>query len=173
MASVSNVLMYDAHSKQKFVNYFIRPPLKRGRPKKKSRGGRPKKKKKVKQKNQTMVSRENFVDMTTKVDPHLDARIEGQVAKMKQTVTKRINWDLPANAKLRARIADSWKSKKDLYNKGESFGRFCIRMNIDRNVLKRFLQASSTGKKSQQGRGRPPLLPPHVMRHLCEGMCLA
>lgn len=157
------VLMYDAHSKKKFKDYFIRPPLKRGRPKKKKkRVGRPKKK--AKQKNQ-----KNVVDMTSKVDPHLDARIQGQVAKMKQTVIKHINWDLPANAELRARIADSWKSKNDLYNKGESFGRFCIRMNIDRNVLKRFLQ----GKKSQQGRGRPPHLPPHVMRHLCEGMCLA
>ena len=66
--------------------------------------------------------------MTSKVDPHLDARIQGQVAKMKQTVVKRINWDLPANAGLRVRIADSLKSKNDLYNKGESFDRFCIRM---------------------------------------------
>ena len=117
------VLMHDAHSKKKFKDYFIRPPLKRGRPKKKKKVVVVRPKKKAKQKNQT-----NVVDMTSKVDPHLDARIQGQVTKMKQTVTKRTNWNLSANAELRVRIADSWKSKNDLYNKGESFDRFCIRM---------------------------------------------
>ena len=47
---------YDREDKERFYNYFLKPPAKRGRPKKKKRrGGRPRKKTGKKEASQTMI----------------------------------------------------------------------------------------------------------------------
>ena len=110
------------------------------------------------------------IELTKKEKERLDARLEGTLAKRPRGPSMRINWDLPQNFKLRRRLADSWTNKNDLYVAGDSFGAFCTKTAIDRNVLKRYLQGKYL--KSNQlssRRGRPTLLAESVMRHLCEG----
>ena len=111
------------------------------------------------------------VDLAAKDKADLDARLEGVVAREQRGHSdkqKRINWDTPANAALRERIARSWIYKNDLYNKGECFKNFCIRSGISRTVLIRFLGRPQGPE--QRGRGRPPFLTEDQMRHLCEGL---
>ena len=162
---------YDREDKERFYNYFLKPPAKRGRPKKKKRrGGRPRKKTGKKEASQTMIDG-NVDALTPKQKADLDARLEEALKQTKANTQKRINWDLPDNAKLRQRIADSWTNKNDLYEDGETFSKFCKRVGIDRNVLTRFLKRDP--KKTRKKRGRPSQLRESVMRHLCEGnICL-
>ena len=162
---------YDREDKERFYNYFLKPPAKRGRPKKKKRrGGRPRKKTGKKEASQTMID-DNVDALTPKQKADLDARLEEALKQTKTNTQKRINWDLPDNAKLRQRIADSWTNKNDLYEDGETFSKFCKRVGIDRNVLTRFLKRDP--KKTRKKRGRPSQLRESVMRHLCEGnICL-
>lgn len=161
---------YDREDKERFYNYFLKPPAKRGRPKKKKRrGGRPRKKTGKKEASQTMI--DGVDSLTPKQKADLDARLEEALKQTKTNTQKRINWDLPDNAKLRQRIADSWTNKNDLYEDGETFSKFCKRVGIDRNVLTRFLKRDP--KKTRKKRGRPSQLRESVMRHLCEGnICL-
>ena len=161
---------YDREDKERFYNYFLKPPAKRGRPKKKKRrGGRPRKKTGKKEASQTMI--DGVDSLTPKQKADLDARLEEALKQTKTNTQKRINWDLPDNAKLRQRIADSWTNKNDLYEDGETFSKFCKRVGIDRNVLTRFLKRDP--KKARKKRGRPSQLTESVMRHLCEGnICL-
>ena len=161
---------YDREDKERFYNYFLKPPAKRGRPKKKKRrGGRPRKKTGKKEASQTMI--DGVDSLTPKQKADLDARLEEALKQTKANTQKRINWDLPDNAKLRQRIADSWTNKNDLYEDGETFSKFCKRVGIDRNVLTRFLKRDP--KKTRKKRGRPSQLRESVMRHLCEGnICL-
>ena len=162
---------YDREDKERFYNYFLKPPAKRGRPKKKKRrGGRPRKKTGVKKASQTMIDG-NVDALTPKQKADLDARLEEALKQTKANTQKRINWDLPDNVKLRQRIADSWTRKNGLYEDGETFSKFCKRVGIDRNVLTRFLKRDP--KKTRKKRGRPSQLRESVMRHLCEGnICL-
>ena len=111
-------------------------------------------------------SAEHVIDLTVKGAAQLDARLEGVIAHHLRTRNKRMNWDAHPNAELRKRIADSWEHKNDLYTQGDSFHRFATKMNIDRNVLKRFLDRRY---KTKRKRGRKSFLSESVMRHLCEG----
>ena len=178
MAS-SSLLTYDKASVQRFEKYFTKPPRKRGRPrKKKGKVGRPRGKKATSKHCQTMVSMDDqCIDLTVKSNSTLDARLEGVCAKQlllnQEGGIARINWDQPQRDDLRLRIADSWYLKCDLYQKGESFNKFCIRLAIDRNVLRRFLTGKySSIQKQLKARGRPALLSKSVMKHLCEGACM-
>ena len=163
---------YDEEDKIRFKNYFIQPPAKRGRPKKKKKkSGRPPKK--VKQPSQSMIDLTTDADeagLASKDKENLDARLEGMLARAKRdkNKSKRTNWDTPANAELRERIARSWINKNDLYQKGESFVKFCTRTGISRTVLIRFLQRRKDSK-AQTKRGRPSFLTDDQMRHICEG----
>ena len=176
MASSSSKpqLQYDAHSKSKFVNYFTKPKAKRGRPKKRKRRGRPKKEVvDLTQPTQTMMNStdNNVLDKLTPKDADdLDARLEGSIRKARRTTQKRINWDVGEHAIFRKRCADSWFRCNDLYEQGESFHRFCNRVAIDRNVLRRYMKGKYVENSLRQRRGRPSLLPVSVMRHLCEGL---
>ena len=115
--------------------------------------------------------------MQKELSAALQARIEGAVAKAKQTPVinlVRINWDLPENAQLRERLADSWVNKQDLYKQGESLTRFAQRNGIDRNVLQRFLQHKhGKNKNNLPQRGRRAYLSRSVIHHLCEGKCIS
>ena len=168
-------LQYDAKSKRKFVKYFVQPKAKRGRPKKKkNRRGRPSKKGSNEPK-QAVMGAHNFVDLTTKQKDNLDAKLEGIVNRaLKKAKMKRINWDVEPHRAYRQRLADSWINKNDLYVEGESYNRFCIRHDIHRGVLSRYLQLLERhkGEVAKKKRGRRPLLSMSVMRNLCEGMCM-
>lgn len=175
-----DALVYDAASKESFNSFFTKPKAKAGRPKKRKRG-RPKNK----QPKSTTCAQTTMkvIDLTVKEKQQLDAAVEGTIAAAKQQPEViRINWDREGNKQIRARIADSWCGKKDLYRAGESFTLFCQRNNISRNVLKRFLELrlkhdcdKARSKKqrrprpTRKKRGRPALLSKSIMRHLCEG----
>ena len=154
---------YDREDKKRFVNYFIKPPAKRGRPKKKKVVGRPRKAVVKKKESQTMMG-VSVDDLTPKQQANLDARLEEACKQSKASKQSKLNkqqrtkWDLPDNAKLRQRIASSWT---------ETFNKFCQRVGIKRNVLNRFLERNPN--KTRKKRGRPTLLSESVMRHLCEG----
>ena len=178
MASTHTQLEYGHKSKSAFKQFFDTPPLKRrrGRPKgaTKTKLGRPQVTAPTNTPSQTMIdlSKESdTIDLTKKHKAELDARIEGDWATAGRTKRQRINWDVAPNSALRLRIADSWSGKKDLYKDGQSFGRFCKTMGIDRNVLKRFLSGKYLQNlaATNKPRGRPSLLNKNVMRHLCEG----
>lgn len=176
-------LRYDRNSIDRFEEYFATPPAprSRGRPKKKThtkKRGRPAKQKGPQTfQAQTMmtqvVGQPEVIDLTAKDNDKLDARLEGALAKRSRTSLhkQRTNWDTPPNFALRKRIADSWTTKSDLYTLGDSFGGFCVKMGIHRNVLKRYMQGKYLKNQSrvQISRGRPTLLKESVMRHLCEG----
>jgi transposase len=66
----------------------------------------------------------------------------------------RINWDAEGNWQLRERIADSWVHQKDLYKDGECLDKFATHVDIDRNVLRRFLKHKH-GKEQTVTRGQP------------------
>ena len=180
--SGSKKLEYDVASKTKFETYFTKPK-KRGRPPPKKRRGRPKKKVAVVQQRQSMMEQDSadqdgeeggqpVIDLTGKQMDELDARLEGTVAKCRRTTAERINWDSPDYSILRDIIAKSWDKKNNLYSQGESFGRFCKRMGINRNVLQRYLEGKYKHPELRaKRRGRPSLLTESVMRHLCEGVC--
>ena len=110
-----------------------------------------------------------MVDLTKKDEAEaLSAKIDGHVATFERNKKlTRTNWDTPENSALRERLANSWENRNDLFTEGESFGRFCIRNAIDRNVLLRFMQRRKA-KMPPQKRGRPTLLSLNVMEHLCE-----
>lgn len=176
-------LVYDAHSKKSFKGYFEQPKKRKGRPRKRKRG-RPKKQATSSVPAQTKLPKE-IIDLTKKAKQQLDADVEGTIAAAKrheEGKQHRINWDLKQHKKLRARIADSWCKKNDLYRKGESMTLFCKRNNISRSVLSRYLKLrlveeakTSLAKKqrrpppTRKKRGRPALLSKSIMRHLCEG----
>ena len=147
MSSEAKQLRYEAADRIRFKAYFVPPKPKRGRPKKKKRKGRPRKRARN-DKQQCMIvvisdsgseTEEAIIDLVGKDAESLDARLEGVVAKALRNKQQRINWDIEPNSSLRLRMADSWHNKNDLYNKGESFNKFCVRMAISRNVLQRFL----------------------------------
>lgn len=179
MASIASKvkMQYDTRSVRKFEAYFHQPQKKRGRPKKKKhKRGRPTKKARddanspaAKQQMMSQAEPGDVIDLTVKQRAKLDARLEGTLAKQQlQQSNKRINWDSPQFFERRKRYADSWSNENDLFKTGESFGAFCERMGIDRNVLSRYLR----GKYKTDcviARGRKTLLPYHVMRHLIEG----
>lgn len=177
MSGKKKLLQYDDGSKRQFETYFIKPK-KRGRPKNKKKRGRPKAKVVKTKKKQTMMQESESghaaapIDLTAKQQDELDARLEGTVAKCsRRQRLQRINWDAPDYSELRQIIADSWVKKHNLYSQGESFGRFCHRMGIDRNVLKRYLSGKYVRPELRKvKRGRPSLLTESVMRHLCEGV---
>ena len=176
-------LHYGASSKASFENYFAKP-AKRGRPKKKKKRGRPKKKAKSKQQKIAIDLTGNSppADITARSGEALQARLAGELLRETSLRSRRTrtNWDTPANAARRKRYADSWTSKNDLYREGESFQRFCDRLAIDRNVLRRYINTkyaapatTATDRATpRRGRGRPSLLSESVMRHLCEGLTL-
>ena len=180
---MASLLQYDARSVAKFKRYFKKPVAKRGRPKKRKRG-RPKKKSQCKNaspKKQCMLDNptnaSSVIDLTTKKQEQLDARLEGDVALIKLAkcgVYKHINWDTPRNKVYRNRIAKSWTTRTDIYREGDSFKRFCTRTVIDRGVLSRFLKNKYKQNVPEKKRGRRTLLPMSVMRHICEGafMCM-
>ena len=166
---------YDDADKAKFVSYFTKPK-KRGRPKKRRRG-RPKKKKPTD--DESAASAQCMIDMTRKVEPNLDARLEAQVlasrAACSDAKTRRVNWDIEPHSSLRNRVADSWINKNDLYTKGDTFYKFCARTNFSRSTLTRYLPLRR--KFLQDGvapqpkkRGRKTHLCESVMRHICEGL---
>jgi hypothetical protein len=169
---------YDAEDKKRFRGYFIKPPVKRGRPtKKKNTRGRPSKK--AKQPSQSRMVHDlttdgdGSVDLVPKDKDDLDARLEGMLARAKRdsdSKQKRTNWDTPVNAALRERIARSWINKNDFYKKGESFVKFCTRCGISRTVLLRFLQKPKDNDGQSKNRGRPSFLTEDQMRHICEGL---
>ena len=176
MSGKKKLLQYDDGSKEQFETYFIKPK-KRGRPKNKKKRGRPKAKVVKAEKKQAMMQQSESghegapIDLTAKQKDELDARLEGTVAKSRRQKLQRINWDAPDYSELRQMIADSWVKKNNLYSQGESFGRFCHRMGIDRNVLKRYLNGKYVRPELRKvKRGRPSLLTESVMRHLCEGV---
>lgn len=169
---------YDREEKKRFRDFFSKPPAKRGRPKKKKNSGVGRPKKKATQPSQTMMVHDltkdgaESVDLVTKEKADLDARLEGFVAREKreQSKQKRTNWDKPANAAMRERIARSWVHKNDLYNKGESFQKFYRRCGISRAVLIRFLSKPKDCDQQSKSRGRPSFLSKDQMRHVCEGL---
>jgi hypothetical protein len=170
-------LQYDKREKSKFKKYFFKPKAKRGRPPKKKRKrkrGRPKKQEQPIKAKQTMMSStgNEVVDLTAKDKDDLDARLEGTLQSMKRGRRERINWDKGQPALHRKRCADSWFKSADLFEPGESFGHFCKRMAIDRNVLKRYLKGKYLEQHLAKRRGRPSLLSVSVMTHLCEGNCM-
>lgn len=163
---------YDRASIKRFEAYFIPPKAKPGRPKKKKRG-RPKLEAQPAGKKQCMINladdgNKPTIDLTGKDMDQLDARLEGVVSRAKRTAEKRINWDVEPYQTLRRNIADSWTNKNNLYTFGDTFHRFCWKMGIDRNVLKRYLNGKYKGEKNKT-RGRPTQLSYSVMRHICEG----
>ena len=169
-------LLYDQGSKKKFKSYFVKPQKKRGRPKKRKRGRPKKEHHSIEPKQSMMATTPTTIDLTLKDEDELDARLEGSLAKHKRERASRVNWDVNPHFKLRRRMADSWTNKNDLYTTGDSFRRFCIKMNIDRNVLWRYLDGKYKKNKWTEpcasARGRPAFLTENVMRHLCEGKCL-
>ena len=179
MASASDTtpkLKYGSKSKRKFAKYFVKPKVKRGRPKKKkNRRGRPTKNV-SNQPKQAVMGADNFVDLTEKQKDDLNAKMEGIVNNaLKKSKGKRINWDIEPHQAYRDRVASSWINKNDLYAKGESFHRFCLRLDIHRGVLSRYLKLLERRKKTNgtivpTKRGRKPHLSLSVMRNLCEGM---
>ena len=177
LAPLEGDLVYNKVSKDKFKSYFVNPKAKKGRPPKKKRG-RPKKTQ-VQNKSQTRIkaSKNKEIDLVPpkkqKLDG-LDARLRGAVESTKRYQRShviRTNWDTEKYSNLRDRIATSWTERNDLYVKGESFARFCVRCGISRNVLKRYLdkQKQNAEGVSTRGRGRPALLDRSIMVHLCEG----
>ena len=189
MKSKSKELRYGVSSKKRFKTYFSPAPVKRsrGRPKgssKRSRG-RPKTapvKEEPVTKRQAMIDMTKdddaapVIDLTVKQAEELDARLEKTLSKTNMT-RERVNWDVAPFCSRRKRFADSWTNKNDLYCKGDSFGKFCIKTNIDRNVLRRYLagkykKEQESGQASKDQRGRPSFLTASVMRHLCEGWYL-
>ena len=179
MDSKNKELRYGHQSVKGFERYFQIPPVKRGRgrPKgsKKKQRGRPKvahTEAEAAAPKQTMfdLTKENeLIDLTVKQADALDARLEGTLAKDERSKAKRINWDEAPHSQLRQRLANAWTKKNDVYSTGDSFGRFCIKVNIDRNVLHRFLNGKYKDNVQAKSRGRPSLLSKSVMRHLCEG----
>ena len=168
-------MKYDRESIARFETYFVPPKPKPGRPRKKKRG-RPKLETTPAEKKQCMINLadagdNSTIDLTQKDLDQLDARLEGVVSRAKRDAEKRINWDVDPYCTLRKNIADSWVNKNNLYTFGDSFNRFCWKMGIDRNVLKRYLNGKykKGADEKQKTRGRPTQLSPSVMRHLCEG----
>ena len=109
-----------------------------------------------------------LVDLTKDKADKLQSTLDGTIAALKRAgPRRRTNWDREQNAAIRARLADAWEDKNDLYEQGESFNKFCTRNGIDRNVLRRFLDNRKRGDPPKK-RGRPTLLSEDVMRHLAE-----
>ena len=122
-----------------------------------------------------MRAGQGMVDMTKKVEPDLDARLEAQVQASRAVVRSaesRINWDVEPHFSLRKRIADSWQNKNDLYAKGDNMYRFCKRVHMARATLCRYLKKLKNGVQNPSKRGRKTHLSESVMRHICEGSCL-
>ena len=165
MASAAKRAVFPTKQEVKaFENYFKKPKRGRGRPRK--RQGK-NKQKADKRKGKKVV------DLTKRKAEELSASLDGLLAqdkakRAKSQPKKRTNWDTPENAKVRNKIADDWEKKEGKYIEGDSFRHFCIRNNIDRKVLKRFLDRRKAGEKPKK-RGRPTLLSYDVMLHLCEG----
>ena len=163
-------LVYDEESKAKFKQYFTQPSAKKGRSKKKKRG-RPSKRKIKKTRQIRMRTAIDLTSPKKKKLAGLDARLHGAVESSKRYSRSgviRTNWDDAKHAAVRDRIANSWEQKNDLYVEGESFNRFCVRTDISRNVLKRYLEKRMNGDNTGCQRGRPALLNKSVMVHLCE-----
>ena len=164
---------YSRHEKRSFANYFIREPAKRGRPRKKSKLAKNKLKRKrrrlKKQRKKCAKVLANIVEkqQTLKAVGVELAGLEAQ-AETKQAPLKRINWDLPENAKRRTLLADAWEDKTEpYYQAGDSFTKFCKSNGIDRGVLSRFIKRRKDEQPPKK-RGRPSLLSEDVWRHLCE-----
>ena len=156
-------LRYTVLEQSRFVSYFKNPKRKRGRPKKKKRGrsARTRTKRALtdeRRKKNTAIAREKAF---------LVKAMEGALAVERQKVLTRINWDTPGRKELRKRIANSWTNKTDMYRDGESFAKYCVRVGIHVNSLRRFLKAK--GQYKSKKRGRKPFLKESVMRHICEG----
>ena len=110
--------------------------------------------------------------LSSKSSDGLRATLEGVVAKGLRGKSVRTNWDVGESRALRARLAQSWLSKSDLFdNPEDSFQRFCQKNGIPRNVLRRYLDKKKAGE-SPKKRGRPTLLSEDVMRHICEGFSM-
>lgn len=136
-------MQYDSNSIKRFQDYFVPPKPKAGRRRKKKRG-RPKRAATPVQKKQCMINladEDDTIDLTQtpKDRDQLDARLEGVVNRSKRSPDERINWDVEPYFSIRKNIADSWVNKNNLYTYGDSFNKFCIKMGIDRNVLKRYM----------------------------------
>ena len=164
-------LRYTCADKKNFKKYFLKPPKKRGRPKKKKLQGRGRKKVKLLQQRRKL--QKHFVKKEKSLAEakvaEAKAQLEGIIAAAKREgKAKRTNWDISPNKQLREKLARSWLEKKDLYEHGDSFQRFCNRNAINRHVLSRYLQNQAAGIQPKK-RGRPTLLAHDVMMHLCEG----
>ena len=103
------------------------------------------------------------------INLNLDAKLEGTIATARRGNSTRVNWDTDVNAKLRERMASSWLTKSDMYKDDDSFTRFCDRVGIHTNTLRRYLNKLKAGDVQPKKRGRPTLLSESVMRHICEG----
>ena len=167
---------YNDDDKASFVGFFIKPKRKAGRPRKRKRG-RPRK---SAAKNTRSATQNMIVDdeLQPKAYEDMDARLEATIRATRaiHSHQSRMNWDLEPHSTLRDRIADSWIGHKDLWQKDESFAKFCKRMHISRTVLTRYLPKRK--KELKEGvpakpskRGRKTHLSESVMTHICEGLC--
>lgn len=157
--------VYNPIEQSRFIGYFGKPKRQRGRPKKRKRKrGRPNYLKTKRERNNEAQRVQNGKD---KEKARLQSTFEGVIAQGRGRVKSRINWDTPGRIQLRERIADSWNNKDDMYRAGECFTKFCKRVGIDVNSLRRFLKIKDNYIPKK--RGRKTLLPENVMRHICEG----
>ena len=155
--------VYTHQEKATFAAYFQQPDKKRKR-------GRPKKRKRKKKCTNSACAKSGAEierGEKKKARRRLFAKCQAVVNADKQRDRCRINWDVEPHKSHRDKLAQSWLHKNDLYEEGESFGMFCKRQAIDRNVLKRYLQKTEAGTASTR-RGRPTFLSESVMRHICE-----
>ena len=125
--------------------------------------------KKVGKKQKQVSAQKNRTKLQQKMD--LQAKLEGAVALARRTKPTRVNWESPGKKEARDRMAQSWLNKKDQYQKGDSFRRFCDRCGIHENVLRRYLKRLENNEPAKK-RGRKTLLTEDVMRHICEGWCV-
>ena len=94
MAEASKALQYGDKDKQNFKAYFLQPPKKVGRPKKRKRGRPAKKGKKPaddKAKQSTLQTESNTVDLTKHGSAVLGSHLEGAMEAEKRDKKKRIN----------------------------------------------------------------------------------
>ena len=164
--SEMKMLAYSNQDRTRFKKYFCEQERKKKR-------GRPRKRKRKQKKTKTSTSTIKTVPKRSakkkkKARRRLFAKLNAVAEKAKREDLCRINWDIEPHKSHRERVAQSWLEKNDLYKEGESFGFFCKKHVIDRNVLRRYLESKETGKKSNK-RGRPTHLSESVMRHVCEG----
>ena len=164
---------YNAKDKEHFMQYFIPKKAqkkKRGRPKKrKSNNTKPKKNTSKTKKQQDARASQTLLLNASQTLLNVNAKLEGVARQERRVVTTRVNWDLPGNKEERERMTTSWLNKNDLYRKGDSFRRFCVRCGIHESVLRRYLKRLRNEEPPKK-RGRKTLLPESVMRHICEGV---